>query len=611
MRGSKSRVLLHTCLLVILIGWFNCIAHAQPSSDAKPGEAVSPEATNVPEPVVLQAARFQGVTPGESTLAEVKEKLGEPVSEQVSAANAVLEYQVGPFPKVEIFLTDDTVVLILAQLGEGRDPSELAIELGLDAFVPVAVETNGETLGIAFPERGVLFSYAANTEQPLVTQLLLEPLSAEMFLLRAEATPSDQYSRKLTDLERVLDIEPENTEALWLGGKLLAATGKQEAALKLVKKAVRLSPDDDRYQLTQAKFQADIGDHKKALATVNRVLNRPDSSSLDQAKAKLALGNLLATGLNRDYKAAIKHHLAAIKSTTPLVSEKETSLRHEAERVLIEAYLGAANDIAQGEWDRKPEVVPKWLRSAEELATRFVDEDGADGILQLIVWRRTLEAYAAMEHEVVDTPAVIEAAQQAAEQLIEGSDDPLYRERVQWELLRANFAALRVEQTSERYSDALKYAGDAVRAVESLPSDRIENEYSRYLIGRLYFYVGTIYAISHKDHTEAVRWYERALPHLEAGLPKSELFDTGIHGERFVSMGVSYWKAELEDEGLKLTERGLDLMERAATAGLLDRNSLKVPYTNLAEMHRAGGRNDTADSFSAKVARLNNGETQR
>ncbi|MBI2477858.1 MAG: hypothetical protein HYV60_04200 [Planctomycetia bacterium] len=196
-------------------------------------------------------------------------------------------------------------------------------------------------------------------------------------------------------------------------------------------------------------------------------------------------------------------------------------------------------------------------------------------------------------------------------QLIEASTDTLYKQHIKWELLQANFAALRVEQTHKRFSEALKYAGEAVRLVEEFSQDRVANSEAQYLIGRLYFYLGSIYAINHKDHSEAVRWYERALPHFDDGLPKTDLYDTGIHGERLVSMGVSYWKAELADEAVKLTERGLDLMERATKASLLDQRALIVPYSNLAEMHRAGGRSDEAQDYAAKVARLEDGQTQR
>ncbi len=619
MRGSMFRALTRTWILLSVFCWGVVVARAQqPSVDEAQSPASSqPTATETSEadaaapPVELKAARFLGVTPGETTLAEVIEKLGEPRHEQANDTDAVLEYQVGPFPKVEIFLTNKVVVSVLAQLGELRDPSDLAKELGLDSFTPVAVKNAGATLGRAYPERGVMFSYAPDSPRPRVAQLLLEPVSAEMFLLRVEATPSDRYTQKLADLERALDIDPKNAEALWLGGKLLAITGNHNDALKLVKQAVQLSPKNDRYQLTQAKFTARAGDHQGAVVAVKRLLDRTDLTAVNRARAELELGDLLATGLRRDYQAAVEHHLAAVKAATPLVSDQDPHIRHDAERILIAAYLGTASDIAQGRWDRKPEVVPKWLRSAEELASGFVQNDAADPMLPLLVWRRTLEVYAVMDGDVVDSAAVVEAAQQAGKELIEGSDDALFKQHVQWELLRANFAVLQVEQTRGRYSQALKYAGEAVRLAEMLPKDRAADSHARYLTGCLYFYVGTIYAINHKDHPEAVRWYERALPLFDGGLPKSELYDTGLHGERFVSMGVSYWQAELADEALKLTERGLDLMERATKAGLFDEQSLAIPYANLAEMHRVGGRSDKAAEFAAKVAQLEEDRTQR
>lgn len=621
MRDSVSRFLIQSLLASALICCLSVATFAQQTSNdespaqtssdtsnAAPGETEGEDAT---ETILMRTARFLGVTPGKTTLADVKEKLGDPRSEQVSSTSAVLEYQVGPFPKVEIFLLDDVVVSVLAQLNENRVPSDLAKELGWDSFKPVEIRNADEALGLAYPERGVLFTYAADSPRPRVAQILIEPLSAEMFLLRVEASPANQFSQQLADLERVLDFDPKNSEALWRGAKLLAITGKQNDALKLVKQAVRLSPDNDQYQLTQAKFTARAGDHKGAVVAVERLLERSNITASIRAAAELELGNLMTTGLNRDYKAAVEHHLAAVKAATPLVSDPDALTRHAAERVLVDAYLGAANDIAHGNWDRKSEVVPKWLRSAEELATGFVQNDSADPIMPLLVWRRTLEAYAAMDVEVVDVPVVVEAAQQTGNALIEESDDPIYKQHVRWELLQANFAALRVEQTRGRYSPALKYAGEAVRLVEELSNDRTANLQTRYMIGRLYFYVGSIYAINHKDHPEAVRWYERALPHFDGVLPKTDLYDTGIHGERFVSMGVSYWKADAGDEALKLTERGLDLMERATKAGLLDQQTLIVPYANLAEMHRVRGRSDEAEEFSAKVARLKDDQLQR
>lgn len=585
------------------------IAESAIVSDPESDFAV--EGDGLDAPVVLQTARFLGVTPGETTLEEVRDKLGDPLNERTVGSDVVLQYAVGPFPSVDITIRDDVAVSVVAELSEPRTANDLAKELGVDTFTAILVENNGEALGMAFPERGMLFSYAINAPRRIVDRIVLEPLSAEMFLLRADATPVDQYERKLNDLERVLDIEPNNAEALWQGAKLLDLTGKQNDALQLAKKAVQASRNTPEYKLTLAKFTARAGDHQGAVAAVKRLLEQRNMTSLDEAHGKVVLGDLLSSGLNRDFAAAIEQHLAAVKIATPIVSDSDIAVRHRAEIVLVDAYLGAANDIANGNWERKSEVVPKWLKSAEELAVGFVQNDGATAILPLVVWRRTLEAYAGMDGDVTDTESVVQAVQQTGDALIDESDDASYKQHVRWEMLRANFAALRVAQTRARWSEALTYAGEAVRLVEQLPKDRLANDEARYLVGRLYFYVGSIYAINYKDHSEAVRWFERAIPNFEGGLAKADLFDTGIHGERYVSMGVSYWEAELADEALKLTKRGRDLMERAIKAGLLNKQSLIVPYTNLAEMLRAGGQVDEAEAFSARLAQLEGDSSQR
>ncbi len=610
-RNSVVAFLAVSCVLCV-----NASVFAQDKSDtSQEANAASADAGNATDAeaaaAVLQTAKFLGVTPGETTLDDVVDKLGTPLEKHATKSELVLQYAIGPFPSVEITLHDEIVVAVVAELAEARQAAGLAKELGLDSFVPILVENNGEALGLAYPERGMLFSYAPGAPRPVVDRIVLEPLSADLFLLRADATPSDQYLRKLEDLERVLDLAPNNAEALWQGAKLLDTTGKHADALQLAKSAVKSSRNSLQYQLTLARFTASAGDHQDAVTSVKRLLARSNLASIDEAEAKLLLGDLLSSGLNRDFEAAIAQHLAAVKIATPLVSDSDSAIRHRAELVLVEAYLSAANDIARGNWDSKSEVVPKWLHSAEELATGFVQNDGADAILPLRVWRRTLEAYAGMDGDVTDTASIIEAAQQTAAALLETSDDSLYTQHVQWELLQSHFSALRISQTRARWSEALTYADEAVRLAEQLPKDRTTTAPGRYLIGRLYFYVGSIYAIHYKDHTEAVRWFERSLPNLEGSLHKSNLVDTGIHGERFVSMGVSYWEVESPEEAIKLTERGRELMERATKAGLLGQQALVVPYTNLAEMLRADGRDTEAESFASKVARLEAGRTQR
>jgi len=121
--------------------------------------------------------------------------------------------------------------------------------------------------------------------------------------------------------------------------------------------------------------------------------------------------------------------------------------------------------------------------------------------------------------------------------------------------------------------------------------------------------MGAVYAIHVKDPEKAVVWFERAVPLLERPIPAA-LADAGRHGESFVSMGVSYWATGNHDEALRLTRQGMKLMEQAVKDGTLDEAALRVPYTNLATMHRFLGDDEQADAFGEMAAKATESRRQ-
>ena len=74
-----------------------------------------------------------------------------------------------------------------------RDARELAMN-------PMVVEAMGQ----AFPERGVMFSFAPGPKARQVAQILIEPITAEPFLLRAKTDVGHPHQRTLRDLEYAL-----------------------------------------------------------------------------------------------------------------------------------------------------------------------------------------------------------------------------------------------------------------------------------------------------------------------------------------------------------------------------------------------------------------------
>jgi hypothetical protein len=106
------------------------------------------------------------------------------------------------------------------------------------------------------------------------------------------------------------------------------------------------------------------------------------------------------------------------------------------------------------------------------------------------------------------------------------------------------------------------------------------------------------------NHDEAVRWFERAMPHLLSVNPEVASGAAARHGERFVSMGISYWQVGARDEAVKLTENGLEVMQLAADESYLEETALAVPYGNLASMYRAMGKMEEARKMAVVAARL-------
>ncbi len=119
---------------------------------------------------------------------------------------------------------------------------------------------------------------------------------------------------------------------------------------------------------------------------------------------------------------------------------------------------------------------------------------------------------------------------------------------------------------------------------------------NRYLLGRLYFRLGAIHALGDKNHRLAVGWFDKALPLLEP-TPAGQKIDLGRHGESLVTMGVSYWETGKREKAVDLSQQGVALMEQAVKQGTLPRAALRVPYSNLAAMHRQLGQTAEAAHY--------------
>ncbi len=555
-------------------------------------------------PITLRPASFQGVTPGKSRPSQVEAKLGPPAKREDRDGVSHWHYkEFGPFASVEVWIEQEIVTAVVAKLAQPMAPDELAAQLKLKRFRPVEVKDGPEVLGQVYPERGVLFTYAPNSSSPpKVLQIALEPLTAEPFWLRASQTPRQQYRQILTDLEYARQLGWKEPEATWLEIELRSQLEQWSAADRL---AQEVEPQTFSQHCLRVWLAAQTGRIDTALTEAQSLRERA-SKPLEVAQAEHFLGNLHAIGLDRDLPRAVKHQTEVVRQTRALMGERERATRRAARRLAIDAHLALARAVAAGPFQDKTSVTVEWWRAARELAEdQPIFQRDLD--LQHLVARSTLEANAALEKPILATPYV-SRLRTLTSKMLEQNEDPLYQIRVRRDAAKGLMAAAVVFRKLGRFSLALETAQEARKLAASNPENTVRD---RYLRGCIEFTVGSIYAVYQKDHEKACQHYDRALAAFPQELPTALEHETGEHGERLVSIGVSLWEVGRKREAIEWTERGASWMERAAEHGLLPESALTVPYGNLSAMQKAMGNQDASEEYARKAAAINDPPSKR
>jgi tetratricopeptide (TPR) repeat protein len=597
-------------------------ASENPESDSAKGDEEPLKPIPDPQefgPVEIDPASFKGVTPGATTLEEVQKAWGAPKEIQKRDGMLLHLYTVEPFDRIEVSFFDNKVTSLVIRFNRTFSAQEVAQQLDLAKVRPVLVSSElGEILGQAYPERGVLFAFEPSAEpgkmSAKVAQIVLEPIGAEPFVLRAETHLETQTKASLADLEQALKLEPKNARALWLYGRLMASMGDYQRALESASEAVRLEADNPRYRVSRAQILGQMGRLAEAIEETEKASDVGKSRPHVQARARCLLGDLTASGPKPDYKQAMRYHSEAIKAADALTAQRHPAVRVAAKEVLIDAHLGAAHDIAWGEWKEKEAAVTKWLDRAAALAEDLVKTEGASQEQQFRVAARALAACVGLRGKLDPAPWIKEA-KRSGEGLIEASQDPICKAQHQWQLGMALYDALQVYQMRNDHETALKHGESAVDYLEQgsrapagampgMVAGARQTPATAYLLGRLYFRLGAIHAIRDQNHRAAISWFEKAIPLLDRPIPQESLADQGRHGETFVSMGVSYWEAGQREKAVELTTRGVALMEQAVKQGMLKESALGIPYGNLAAMHRQLGAESAADRYQEMAAKI-------
>ena len=560
----------------------------------------------IPDPqqtglVPVKAASFNGITPGISTLSELQEAWGPPREIANRNAQLIHLYSVEPFERVEVTFLKERVAAIVIRLDRAFPANAVAEQLELSDIRPVLVSNElGQVLGQSFPERGVLFAFEPSetpgTASMQVVQIMLEPVSADAFVLRAETDMESRPQLSLHDLDQAIKIAPKHARAYWLRSRVLAAAGDSQAALEASSQAVGLDPHNPQYRLTRSQILGQLGRFADAIEEAQKC--RVDSTKRPHVKARALclLGNLISSQAKPDYRKAMEFHMEAIKTADPLAVSRHPAIRLAAKEVLVDAHLGAGHDIAWGPWKQKEKAVPRWLEQAAAVAKDLVENEGGSVEHQFRVATRALAACVGMRGQMDPSPWTDEALR-VGQELIAAAPDSARQQQIRWDLGMALYDVVQICQMRGDHEAALLYGKRAVGYLEPAAASEKANLSETYLLGRLYFRLGAIHAVGQNDHSGAILWFEKAVPVFEQTAGELARTELGRLGETFVSMGVSFWESDRRDRAVRLTQRGVELMEQAVKAGNLEGSALEVPYGNLATMARQLGKNEQADKY--------------
>jgi len=583
----------------------------QPSTAPTPIPPSSPvidDANSNGETLPFEPVKFQGILAGGSTKSDTIAKWGEPTESIATDDGDVLHYNIHPFQAVEVLVgSDDVVSAIKIELATPLEPADLAKQLSLDASRPaIATDNENQPLGQAFPERGVLFMYEASAADSLagdgnaklmVSHVVIQPLDAQAFALRVENQLHGPYAENISDLKSALEINPELAHAQYLLATIYLATGQADSAEAAAAEACRIEPENATYQLCLGRTQELLGEYDKSVLTVRAVLDREDIEPIDKAQGLYQMARLAALGDAEIASKAISFHTRAIEVADKLAVSTIAKERRAAKRLLIEAHMAMAEEVARHAYNEKIENLSEWIGRASGLAEEYIANDGGSVELRLAIAQRALGALASFRPTLDPAPWVSEA-EEAAQTLLNESNDELWQARIKWELGIAYLNALRVEHVRRETTTALQYGQQAVDNLAEGAASRQAVHASEQMVGLLYFQMGAVYAVHKLDHTKAAQWYDKAEALLTGPRPVSELYSPRREGEMLVSMGVSYWQLGDHARAVDLSQSGVNLVEMAVEDGILPKTTLAIPYGNLATMYRKVGESASAAKYA-------------
>ncbi len=558
--------------------------------------------SQAPRPAV-----FHGIQPGISTKKQLIDTWGSPDEVAPTETGQLYSFNLESFRGVEVLIEDGLVTLMKVNLRAATPPEELAAKVQADSSEAVQVTDPevGRVAAFAYPERGIVMVVDEpddiTPESTLrVSQLILQPLDAETFCLRSEGRPESELALRLSDLRQATALAPRDAHAHWLLARVLLDAGRASEGEAEAKRAVDLDAENMAYRQRWGEALAAVGRYDDAVLATREVLDADNVPTLIRGQAMYQMGALASMGDASIADKAVGFHNLAIVEADKLATSDDVAERRAAKRLLVDAHLAIANEVARSKFDDKMSNVAQWVSRASAFAEEMIENDGGDLSLRIRVAQQSLTALTHFK-PANDPEPLIQEINESLEEVQKATDDPLWIDQLEWIKGLAYLDALQIEHHRRRPKQALAYSKQAMKLLAEQAEDRRDNPQTERLVGKLYFHIGAVHAVHQSEHAEAVDWYDRAFPLLVTEENDCELVVPRHEGEALVSMAVSYWDQNDRRRAISLTEMGADLIEQAVTGGVLEKENLAVPYGNLAVMHKKLGNNSESQRY-AKLA---------
>jgi tetratricopeptide (TPR) repeat protein len=576
-------------------------ATLMPLAEAASGDSPLPLASADGETptLAIDAASFRGVLPGKSTRAEVEADWG-PGELLEFDGNDGVTWAIEPFERVELSFRENVVSAIRIKLADPVPVTDLARQLEISDLRTVTIfDDEGQAVGEVYPERGVILSLKPETRS--VNAIMIEPLDPDAFVLRAEGEMETSLAGAASDLVYALSIDPDHPRANRLLMVLKAEAGQRAEALRLAETATRVDPEDVWTQLKLAGLLVAVEEADKARAVLAGIQARDGQPPLVAAQVQRLLGRSALVDAEPDHQAAVEHFAESIRRAGPLVGKPPAMVQAAAAEILLDAHLGTTLAIAQGTWQEKSRVLPKWVGRAEAIVKDFQGGDLERSLLELRLCQGVLAAAAGTEEAIEPMPWV-KRLLAAHEQMSGMLRDPWRRRQLDWDVGRGLNDALVAAQKRGDLEDMLDNATLTAAYLERGTVGRDLNPTEMREYGDLLFRIGILYSLQRGDHATAVTWFDKTLPLWEAA--GDQVGDIGRVGEACVSMAISYWQVDRRLDALSLSRRGVELMVEAVDDDLLEERALAIAYGNLATMYAEEGDDQQAQTYAEMAGRV-------